>query len=271
MSVGELFRLDGRVALLSGAGRGIGAAAALALAEAGADVVVLSRTAEQVKAVAARIRERTGRHALPLTADAYDAQDTAAAVEQALAEFGRLDVLVSVTGGAAPRPFLSTSDEALLDAFRSNVLNGLRLVRATVPHLLASDAASVVMISSAIGHVVGRGYVAYGSGKASLDHAVRLLAAELNPRIRVNAVAPGAVFTSALEKVAEDPKIKALLERETPLRRIGTVQDIAAAVLYLASPASSYVTGQVLAVDGGLIKSNLDMPFADLAAGGADG
>jgi len=144
------------------------------------------------------------------------------------------------------------------------VINGLRLVRCALPHLLESDSASVVMVSSAIGPVVGRGYVAYGSGKAALDHSVRLLAAELNPKVRVNAVAPGAVLTDSLEKVAADPAMKALLERETPLHRIGTVEDVAAAVLYLAGPASSYVTGQVLAVDGGLVKSNLDMPFPDL-------
>lgn len=263
-SIGDRFRLDGRVALLSGAGRGIGAGSAAALAEAGADVVIVARTAEQLDKTAASIRERTGRRVLAVTADAYDAAATASVVAQVLAEFGRLDVVVSVTGGAYPRPFLQTDDDALVDSFRNNVINGLRLVRAAVPHLLRSDAASVIMVSSAIGHVVGRGYVAYGSGKAALDHAVRLLAAELNPRIRVNAVAPGAVLTESLEKVAADPELKALLERETPLHRLGTVDDIAAAVLYLASPASSYVTGQVLAVDGGLLKSNLDMAFPDL-------
>lgn len=264
MSVFDGFRLDGRVALLSGAGRGIGAGAALALAEAGADIAICARTAEQLDELAARVRERTGRRALPIVADAYDPDATAVAVERVAGEYGRLDVVVSVTGGAYPRPFLQTGDEVLLDSFRSNVVNGLRLVRCAVPHLLGSDAASVVMVSSAIGHVVGRGYVAYGSGKAALDHSVRLLAGELNPRIRVNAVAPGATLTESLEKVAADPKVKGLLERETPLHRLGTVEDIAAAILYLASPASSYVTGQVLAVDGGLLKSNLDMPFADL-------
>lgn len=264
MSVIDRFRLDGRVALLSGAGRGIGAGAALTLADAGADVAICARTSEQLEKVAAQVRETTGRRALPIVADAYDADATAAAVQQVVAEFGRLDVVVSVTGGAYPRPFLQTDDDALVDSFRNNVINGLRLVRCAVPHLLESDVASVVMVSSAIGHVVGRGYVAYGSGKAALDHSVRLLAAELNPRIRVNAVAPGATLTESLEKVAQDPKVKALLERETPLHRLGTVDDIAAAILYLASPASSYVTGQVVAVDGGLIKSNLDMPFEDL-------
>lgn len=263
-TVGDRFRLDGRVALLSGAGRGIGAASAATLAEAGADLVIVARTAEQLEKTAAQIRERTGRRVLPVAADAYDPAASGAVVDRAVAEFGRLDVIVSVTGGAFPRPFLQTDDDALLDSFRNNVINGLRLIRAAVPHLLQSDAASVVTVSSAIGHVVGRGYVAYGSGKAALDHAVRLLAAELNPRIRVNAVAPGAVLTESLEKVAADPELKALLERETPLHRLGTVEDIAAAVWYLASPASSYVTGQVLAVDGGLLKSNFDMPFPDL-------
>lgn len=265
MTILHSFDLSGRVALIAGAGRGIGAGAALALAEAGADVAILARTHEQLVAVAKDIEERTGRTALPLVYDADEPGAAATTIGTAVERLGRLDVLVSVTGGAMPRPFLQTDDEFLLDAFRSNALNGLRLVRTAVPHLLASDAASVVMVSSAIGHVVGRGYVAYGTGKAALDHSVRLLAAELNPRIRVNAVAPGATLTDSLEKVAEDEKIKALLERETPMHRIGTVEDIAAAILYLAAPASSYVTGQVLAVDGGLLKSNLDMPFPDLA------
>ncbi len=264
MSILQAFDLSGRVALVSGAGRGIGAAAALALAEAGADVAILARTHEQLVTVAKNIEEQTARTALPLAYDANDAEAAATVIDTVVEHLGRLDVRISVTGGASPRPFLKTDDDVLLDAFRANALNGLRLVRCAIPHLLASDAASVVMVSSAIGHVVGRGYVAYGTGKAALDHAVRLLAAELNPRIRVNAVAPGATLTEALEKVAQDETIKARLERETPMHRIGTVEDIAAAILYLAAPASSYVTGQVLAVDGGLLKSNLDMPFADL-------
>lgn len=143
-------------------------------------------------------------------------------------------------------------------------MDGLHLVRTALPHLRQSDAASIVMVSSAIGHVTGRGYVAYGAAKASLDHAVRLLAVELNPRIRINAVAPGAVLTEALAAVADEPDIREAIERATPLRRLGQPEDIAAAVLYLASPASAYVTGQILAADGGLRVTNLDMPFPDL-------
>lgn len=263
MGISSWFDLGGRVALVSGAGRGIGAASALALAEAGADVAVCARTADEIEDVAERARA-FGRRALPVPLDAGDAEAVGKAVTRVADELGGIDVVVSVTGGSMPRPFLDTDDDALRDSFDRNVLHGLRVVRAAVPHLVESDAASVVMLSSAIGHVVGRGYVAYGSGKAALDHAVRLVAAELNPRIRVNAVAPGAVLTDALEVVAADPAMKSALEEATPLRRIGEPDDVAAAVLYLASRASSYVTGQVLAVDGGLAAPNMPMPFPDL-------
>lgn len=264
MSVLSRFDLTDRVALVSGGGRGIGAASAVALAEAGADVAVLARTAEQIDAVAGRVRG-LGRRAIAIPADAADTSDVAAAVRRVADELGRLDVVVSVTGGSYPRPFLATGDDALRDSFERNVLHGLRLVREAVPYLVSSDTASVVMTSSAIGHLVGRGYVAYGSGKAALEHAVRLLATELNPRIRINAVAPGAVLTEALRQVAADPGTKRALEDATPLRRLGEPEDIASAVLYLASGASSYVTGQVLAVDGGMATTNMPMPFPDLA------
>lgn len=159
---------------------------------------------------------------------------------------------------------MRTSDKALRDSFENNVVVGTRLVRECVPHLIDQGGGSVVMVSSTIGHLVGRGYVAYGLGKAAVDHSVRLMAADLSPWIRVNAVAPGAILTEALEMVAANPEIKEAIEAGTPLRRLGEPEDIAAAVLYLASDASAYVTGILLAVDGGLVKPNLDMPFPDL-------
>ncbi|SFS71487.1 SDR family oxidoreductase [Saccharopolyspora flava] len=263
MATLPMFRLDGRVALVSGAGRGIGAATALGLAEAGADVAVLSRTPEQIESVVKQARE-LGRRAVAIPTDAGDPDAVSAAVARAADELGRLDVVVSVTGGSMPRPFTDTHDEALRKSFENNVVHGVRLVREAVPHLARSDSASVVMVSSSTGHLVGRGYLAYGAAKASLDHAVRMMAADLNPNIRVNAVAPGAILTEALEVVAADPTMKATLEEHTPLRRIGTPEDVAAAILYLASPASSYVTGQVLAVDGGLVTPNMPLPIPDV-------
>ncbi|MGA0781012.1 MAG: SDR family oxidoreductase [Ilumatobacteraceae bacterium] len=255
MSVRSLFDMTGRVALLSGAGRGIGAASALALAEAGADIAVLARSGDQIETVADQARAM-GRRAIAIPTDANDAEAVEAAVSRTLNELGRLDVVVGVVGGSMPQPFMNTSDRDLRNAFENNVVNGLRLVRTCVPHLVSASegrtgGSSVVMVSSAIGHVVGRGYVAYGSAKAALDHAVHLMAADLNPKIRVNAVAPGAILTEALEDA-------------TPLRRLGRPDDIAAAVLYLASDASSYVTGQVLPVDGGVLTTNFNFPIPDL-------
>lgn len=255
------FRLDGRVALLSGAGRGIGAASALALAEAGADVAVLARTARQIDAVAEQARA-LGRRALALPCDAMDSASVSQAVDRAANELGGIDIVVNVVGGSMPQPFATTTDAAYADAWERNVTTGLRLVRAALPHITGSG--SVILISSAMGHLVGRGFVAYGAVKAAVEHSTRLLAADLSPRIRVNAVAPGAILTEALEVIASMPDVKAAMEKATPLRRLGEPDDIAAAVLFLASDASAYVTGQVLAVDGGLVRPNFELPIPDL-------
>lgn len=263
MSVLDLFDMTGRVALLAGAGRGIGAASALALAEAGADVAVLARSADEIEEVAAAARD-LGRRALAIPTDAMDPEAVEAAIAQTVDELGCLDTVVNVVGGYYPRPFLTTEAKHLRASFDLNVVAGLELVRAAVPHLRDSDHASVVMVSSAIGHVTGRGYVAYGTAKGALDHAVRLMACDLNPSIRVNAVAPGAIMTDSLAQVSDDQAIIDQITSSTPLRRIGEPEEIAAAVLYLASPAGAYVTGQVLAVDGGLQVTNMDMPFPDV-------
>lgn len=263
MSVVDRFGLAGRVALVSGAGRGIGAACALALAEAGADVAVWSRTAEQVEAVADQVRS-LGRRAQAAVVDAGDDDAVTQAVADAVAELGRLDVAVNVVGGAMPRPFLATADRHMAAAFDHNVLTGLRLARAAVPAMLDTGGGSIVMVSSAVGHLAGRGYLAYGTAKAAVDHSVRLLATDVSPRVRVNAVAPGAVMTEALAFVADDDATRESIEGLTPLGRIGTADEIASAVLFLASDASSYMTGQVLAVDGGLHTPNFVIPLPDL-------
>ena len=123
---------------------------------------------------------------------------------------------------------------------------------------------AVINISSAVGRVAGRGYLAYGTAKAALAHYTRLAAADLAPRIRVNAIAVGSVATSALDIVLTDDTLRAQMERETLLGRIADPEDIAAAIVYLASPASAYVTGKILEVDGGLDRPNLDLQIPDL-------
>jgi 7-alpha-hydroxysteroid dehydrogenase len=122
----------------------------------------------------------------------------------------------------------------------------------------------VISITSAVGRTAGRGYLAYGTVKAALAHYTRLAAADLAPRIRVNAVAVGAVATSALDIVLTDDTLRGQMEQATPLGRIGDPDEVAAAVLFLASPAASYITGKILEVDGGIERPNLDLGLPDL-------
>ncbi len=262
MTVMQMFRMDGQVAFVNGAGRGIGAASALALAEAGADVAIRARTLSQLEETADGIRA-FGRRALVLQA-IEDEGDDIAALDRAVEHFGSLHSLVNVVGGALPGPFLRGTDEKLNDAFEFNVTGPIRMIRAAVPHLLESGGGSVVNITTTMAHLVARGFSTYGTVKAALDHATRLIAADLAPRIRVNAVAPGSIHTESLEVIMRDPEIRKSIEDATPLRRLGTADDIAAAVLYLCSPASSYMTGKTLHVDGGLRIPNFDMGLPDL-------
>jgi 7-alpha-hydroxysteroid dehydrogenase len=276
MSIHDGFRLTDHGAVVTGAGRGIGAATAIALAEAGADVVISSRTGAQLEEVAARI-EATGRRAVVVPADLAHTDAVAGLAQAAYDELGRLDVVVNNVGGTIPNAFLDTDVDYLEQAFHFNVSTAHALTRAAVPLMLASlgepDEArqkSVVSISSTMGRAAGRGYLAYGTAKAALAHWSKLAATDLAPRIRVNGIHVGSVMTSALELVASVPETKAEMERATPLGRIGDPEDIAAAVLYLSSPAGRYVTGKLLEVDGGLQGPNLDLGLPDLGPPDAD-
>ncbi len=260
----DAFSLTDRVAIVTGAGRGLGAAIALGFAEAGADVVICARTREQLDEVSKAV-EATGRRAVALAlnfAAEGAAEQLVAAAEK---EFGRLDIVVNNVGGTMPTPFLDTTPKMFNEAFQFNVTTAFTLTQLATPLLLRSPGASVINITSTMGRVRDRGYVAYGTAKAALIHMTHLLAADLAPRIRVNAISPGSIATSALEIVSGSPELKAELESKTPLARIGVPADIAAAALYLASDAASYVTGKVLDVDGGIEAANLSMKLPDLA------
>jgi 7-alpha-hydroxysteroid dehydrogenase len=258
----DRFRLDGRAAVVTGGGRGIGAATAVALAEAGADVVVSSRTGSQLAEVAKRI-EAAGRRAVAVEADLSDLDAVAGLAEAASDAFGRLDIVVNNVGGTIPRPFAHTSPRYMEEAFHFNVSTAHALTRAALPLLLAGGSGAVVNISSVMGRVSGRGYLAYGTAKAALSHYTRLAARDLAPTVRVNAIAVGSVATSALEFVLADDSTRTTMEDATPLRRLGDVDDIAATVLFLASDASAYLTGKVIEADGGLDQPNLDLGIPD--------
>lgn len=259
----DRFRLTDRVAVVTGAGRGIGAATAVGLAEAGADVVISARTEDQLAGVAARV-SAAGRRAVVVPADLNDLDAVAGLAESAHDAFGRLDIVVNNVGGTMPRSFLDTSPRFLEEAFHFNVSTAHALTRAAVPHMLKSGGGSVVSISSAMGRMQGRGFVAYGTAKAALAHFTRLAATDLAPRVRVNAIAVGSVATSALDVVLTDENLRKVMEDATPLKRIGDPEDVAAAIVYLTSDAGSYVTGKVIEVDGGLDRPNLDLGMPDL-------
>jgi 7-alpha-hydroxysteroid dehydrogenase len=260
----DRFRLDGRAAIVTGAGRGIGAATAIALAEAGADVLVTARSEDQLRKIADDI-EATGRRAAVVAADLTDLSAAAALPQAAVEAFGRLDVVVNNVGGTIPNAFLDTTVEYLDEAFRFNVGIAHAVTRAAVPLMLTDGGeGAVVNISSVMGRITGRGYLAYGTTKAALAHYTRLAAADLAPRVRVNAIAAGSVATSALEFVIGDEGVRRQMEDKTPLGRIGDPEEIAAAVLFLASPAGGFVTGRVLEVDGGTDQPTLDLGLPDL-------
>lgn len=261
----ERFKVDGQVAVITGAGRGIGAGSALALAEAGADVVISARHTSQLEEVAEKVRG-TGRRALVVKADLSDLDAAAALAQAAYDEFGRLDIVVNNVGGTIPNAFLDTDPAYLEEAFHFNVSTAHALSRAAVPLMLQGDdpGGSIVNISSVIGRVAGRGYLAYGTAKAALTHWTRLAAEDLSPLIRVNAIGTGSILTSALDFVANDEGTMNELRDGTAVGRVGQVVDIAAAVVYLASPAGSFLTGKVIEVDGGLQIPNLDLRLPDL-------
>jgi 7-alpha-hydroxysteroid dehydrogenase len=258
-----------RVAIVSGSGRGIGAACAGALAEAGADVVLVARTEADLNAVAAQV-EGLGRRVLTVVSDLQDTPNAAVVVERAVAAFGRIDILVNNVGGSPPNPsptpqraFLDIDSDYLEAAFHLNVTTAFALAQQAVPHLLARGDGAIVNISSAMAKNPDRGMLHGGTTKAALSYMTKLMARDLAPRIRVNAVAPGSTRTPALERFYTEAELEAKLSR-TPLRRLGTPEDVALAVLFFATPASSYVTGEVLEVDGGIDAPNSPSDLPDL-------
>jgi len=259
----ERFRLDGAVAIVTGAGKGIGAGTAVALAEAGADVVCAARTQSDINATADAVRGR-GRRALAVATDVTRTDDLERLVRATIDEFGRLDVLVNNAGGWLPRPLLETSERAFEAALRFNVTSVFLLTKLAVPEMVANGGGSIVNISSRSASMVQPCFVAYATAKAALSMMTRAMAPELAPKVRVNAIEVGGVETQGLAHVLTDDDVRRQLEDNTPMQRVGRPDDIAAAVVYLASPASSWVTGKIFEVDGGVEAPAFTIPFERL-------
>jgi 7-alpha-hydroxysteroid dehydrogenase len=257
MSILDRFRIDDQVALVTGAGRGIGRATALALAENGADVALAARSADQLEEVAEQIR-KLGRRALVVPCNAAKTENLEAFAQQAADEFGRIDIVINNVGGSMPKPFMATTEKDFSGAFHFNVTTAFALCKAAVPHM-QERGGSIVNISSSIGSMTGIGFTAYGTAKGAMSHFTKLLAEDLAPKIRVNAIAVGSTATSALETVLTNDAVRDAMVEATPLKRLGEPEDMALGALYLASPASAYVTGTILEIHGGLRTANLDL------------
>jgi 7-alpha-hydroxysteroid dehydrogenase len=260
----DLFKVPDKVAIVTGAGRGVGAGVATALAEVGADVVCAARTADDIEATAEQVRAR-GRRALAVPTDVTERDQLEALVAATVEEFGRIDIVINNAGGWPPQPLLRTSERAFEGAFRFNVTSAFLLTRFAVPVMLeTAGGGAIVNISSRSASMVQPVFTAYGTAKAALSFMTRNMAPELAPKIRVNAIELGGVETDALASVLTDDSVRRQLEDNTPMKRVGQVEDIAACVVYLASPASSWVTGKVFQIDGGVEHPAFTVPFDEL-------
>ncbi|HEV2301697.1 MAG TPA: SDR family NAD(P)-dependent oxidoreductase [Stellaceae bacterium] len=248
MTFPDAFRLDGKLALVTGAGRGIGRAIALALAEAGAELVLLARTERELVAVAEEIRAKGGA-ARPIVCDVTDS----GAVAQAFAGLARLDILVNNAGVNRPQPFLEVDEETLDRMLALNVKAPFRVAQHAVRLMIAGKGGVVVNMSSQMGHVGSeRDRTAYVMTKHAVEGMTKAMAAELAPRgVRVVSIAPTFIDTPLTKPFFENAEFRRWVEARVPLGRIGTVEEVAMAVVFLCSPAASLVTGSSLLVDGG--------------------
>jgi NAD(P)-dependent dehydrogenase (short-subunit alcohol dehydrogenase family) len=246
------FDLTGRKALVTGASRGIGQAIAVALAEHGADVALNSRNAEALEKVAAEVEQR-GRQALVVPADVTDRAAVEAMVEAAVTGLGRLDIVVNSAGGTAFMvPFTELRFSGWEKVMRLNVDSTVHVLQAAAPHLLATGHASVVNVASVAGLGATPALSPYGASKAAVISLTKSLAMEwATAGVRVNALCPGWTATELNRNLWENEQASAGLVATIPMGRWGRAEEMAGPAVFLASDASSFMTGQVVVVDGG--------------------
>lgn len=252
MTVLDRFDLTGRVALVSGGYRGLGRAFAQALAEAGADVAVAARNEERCVAAAAEIAASTGRRTSGLRMDVTARAEVEAAVTRVVDELGGLHILVNNAGACVHRPALEVPDDEFDEVLNTNV-RGVWLPSQVAARWMAEHGGgSIVNIGSMSGQIVNRpqSQPIYNASKAAVHHLTKSLAAEWAPLgIRVNALAPGYVKTEMAP--VDEPQYRRMWIEDAPMRRYATPEEIAASLVYLASDAASFTTGEVLVTDGG--------------------
>ncbi len=244
-------QLAGKAAVVTGASRGLGRAIAVALAEAGADVALAARSKHDLEETA-RLVERAGRRAVVVPVDVASYAEVEALMGRTVRELGRLDVLVNNAGVARVAPLAEMTSEDwrfMLDVNLTGVFNGCR---AAAPHLIAQKSGKVINVASVLGQVGLPGYTIYGATKGGVIALTRALGVEwARHGVQVNAIAPGWFATDMTDPAFSDARINERLTRDIPMRRIGRPEEIGPLAVYLASAASSFMTGQTIFLDGG--------------------
>jgi len=247
----QAFRLDGRVAIVTGAGRGLGRSMALALAEAGADVAVAARSETELADTAGAI-EKLGRRAVALPTDVTVYAQVEALVERTAAALGRLDIVVNNSGIATVMPMADLPPEDFRRTVEVNLVGVFNGCRAAAGRLIAQKSGKVINLASMLGTSGLSGYAAYSASKGGVIALTRALAVEwARYNIQVNAMAPGWFVTDMNSQAFDDARVRERLLRDVPARRTGRLDEIGPLVIYLASSASDYMTGQTVFLDGG--------------------
>jgi NAD(P)-dependent dehydrogenase (short-subunit alcohol dehydrogenase family) len=247
----EIFGLDGKVAVVTGGSRGFGKAIALGLAEAGADVVVASRTQADLERVAEEIREK-GRRALAVVTDTTDRASVSNLGSKVMEMFGKIDILVNNAGQGRNVPFLNITEEEWDNIITVNLKGYFLCTQILGGYMFKAKSGRIINISSAMGSYPLPFLTHYAASKGAINALTKCLAQEwANRGITVNAIAPSYFATDINKHAMEDKDISQLIMSKTPLRRWGQVEELVGLVIYLASDASSFMTGAVIPLDGG--------------------
>jgi gluconate 5-dehydrogenase len=250
----ELFRLDGQVALITGASQGLGLAMARGLASQGAQVWLNGRDADRLQTCADALNLEFPGQVHAWACDVADEANAQAGLQQILQHSQRLDILINNVGQRHRAPLTELNAQALRDMLEVNLVSAWTLSRASAEVMRQLGGGSIVNITSIAGPIARAGDAAYTTSKGALDAMTRAMAAELGPQgIRVNAIAPGYFATETNTAMAQDPGVAQWLQQRTSLGRWGRPEEIAGAAVFLSSPAASYVTGHTLVVDGGYL------------------
>ena len=243
------------IVLITGASRGIGAATALLAARQGWDVAVNYSANEGAAREVVQAVQALGRRAIAVQGDVNKEEDLDKLIVRTVEELGKINVLINNVGGGGPNDPRKVAGKAVGDMLAFNVVPAYTLIQKAAEAMEAAGGGAVVNISSTAARYSQKYFSAYGAAKAALNQMTRCLAQDFGPRVRINAIEPGTIMTDALAPFLT-PDRKERMEKTTPMARMGQPEDIASAALFLASPASSWVTGKVLGVDGGVEAPN---------------